>query len=190
MGVNNGYSNAEFDRVCRAMMEKHLVERAVTQDKNSTIKLYYENISQGHIKKDESVMRHIIKQNCKPTDNKNLKLIIYYNNSRALNLVSRNNINKSDDKLSKTNMVYNYTCTAGDCATRDVCYVGYTTCTLSHRITYHMQQGSIKKHQVQHHNASITRSNSITIIAQSKKIRKLETLEPTHIREKSPAINI
>ena len=26
MVVNNGYSNAEFDRVCKDMMEKHLVE--------------------------------------------------------------------------------------------------------------------------------------------------------------------
>ena len=53
-------------------------------------------------------MRHIIKQNCKPTDNKNLKFIMYYNNPRSFNLVSRNNMNKSVDKLSKTNMVYKY----------------------------------------------------------------------------------
>ena len=66
MVVNNGYSNAEFDRVCGDIIEKHLVERAATQDENSTIKLYYENIFTSSYKKDESVMRHIIEQIANP----------------------------------------------------------------------------------------------------------------------------
>ena len=41
MVVNNGYSNAEFDTVCKSVVDKHLVE---CKDENSSIKLYYENI--------------------------------------------------------------------------------------------------------------------------------------------------
>ena len=103
-----------------------------------------------------------------------------------------NNMSKKTDKLACTNVVYEYQCNTGDCATRNVKYVGYTTNKLSRRLTCHVQQGGIKNHHMQEHGRRIKREDIVentVIIARSNKLRRLQTLEAVFIREELPLIN-
>ena len=102
-------------------------------------------------------------------------------------------MSKRDDKLSETNIVYEYKCNTGDCATRNVTYVGHTTCTLSRRLTMHLQNGSIKNHHRQYYNSKIDRSTIVEntrVIGRSNIIQRLVTMEAMFIKENSLAINI
>ena len=193
MVINNYYTNSTFDEICNRVMNRY-IERSEPANLDNVVKVFYENIFTSTYKLDEKVMQDIINTNCKPTDpNKKLKLIIYYKNPSSFSLICRNNINASRDKLSKSNVVYQYSCKTGDCATRAVNYVGYTTCKLTRRLTYHLQHGSIKDHHRQYHNSVIDRTdivNNTTILAQCSKQRKLETIEAVYIKERSPVINI
>ena len=171
-------------------MKKYVEGQIIYNNTQNVTKLYYENIYTSAYKKDEAVIRNIVSQNCQSIANNPMKLIVYYRNPRSFNLIAHNNMSWSDDKLLRSSVVYKYTCTTGDCTARNVCYVGYTTCKLFRRITYHLQQGSIKDHHLQHHNSSITREGiieNIAIIAHNSNSRKLEALKATHIREISPS---
>ena len=63
---------------------------------------------------DEKVLKNIIKQNIKCTnENESIKLNIYYKNRKVSNLVMKNSPNTT--KLQRTNILYKYECNVGDC---------------------------------------------------------------------------
>ena len=72
---------------------------------------YYQNQMHCNYKKDEKVLKDIIKHNVKPTNNQEeLDVIVYYKNLKTRDLIMKNNSCASQDKLSKSWAVYKFKC--------------------------------------------------------------------------------
>ena len=72
-------------------------------------------------------------------------------------------------------------------------YIGLTTCTLSRRLTYHLQNGSIKKHhEYQCKNSNLNRPKIVEntkIRYRINDLRKLGIMESILIKFEKPKIN-
>ena len=107
----------------------------------------------------------------------------------------RNNLGPKLRDLAKTHTVYEFKCEKGECKHLPryiTVYDGLSTCTLSRRLSYHLQSGAILKHSLQKHGEKITRKE----IVDFTKIRyierdynRLEILEALIIYEEDPEIN-
>ena len=192
MLVNNGYSNTEFDKVTNDLLDR-LVSRQTPHQTNDIL-VFYQNTYTNSYRLDEKCIKNIISKNCKPLNNLDvLKVIIVYKNPCSNSLVMKNNMSASPNAMSKTNVVYEYLCNSGDCASRNSTYIGHTTCSLSRRLTLHLQRGAIHNHHQQYHHSKLDRStivNNTRIISQANDVRKLKMLEAVFIRDKAPVINI
>ena len=63
----------------------------------------------------------------------------------------KNDLRSDHSELSATSLVYETKCSVEDCALQALIYIGYTLNTVSKRLTYHLQQGSMKEHVRQSH---------------------------------------
>ena len=93
-----------------------------------------------------------------------LQLVIYYRSTKTRDLVMRNNLTPKVRDLARTNLIYDFECKIDECAHQnrsDVTYSGLTTCTLSRRLTYHLQNGAIKNHCITVHGRKITRKEIV-----------------------------
>lgn len=145
-------------------------------------------------KKEEKCLRDIVKKNCKtkkPEDK--IDLVIYYKSPNISSLVMKNNLSEKYSKLKASNIVYKFNCPFGDCAHRPECsYVGYTTTSLSRRMTMHLQEGAPDKHLRRDHGKTLTRDilvNNTDILTHCQDKKKLQVLESVFIRDLSPTIN-
>ena len=192
MLVNNGYSNTDFDNITADLLDKHIARHSPPQ--TNDIMVFYQNTYTSSYRKDEKCIKDLILRNCEPTDsNGKVKVVVYYKNPRTCSLVMRNNLSGNSGILSKTNIVYEYKCSTGGCAPRDSVYIGHSTCTLSRRLTLHLQHGAIKEHHMIHHHAVMDREtivNSTRIISSCSNVKKLRMLEAVIIRERAPVINV
>ena len=95
--------------------------------------------------------------------------------------------------LDKTNVIYKYTCPQKECSlSNNNSYIGFTTCKLTRRITYHMQNGSILDHGIFCNNANFNRKlvdANIEILYQITNFRRLEIMEAILIKKHKPKIN-
>ena len=191
--VNNGYSNSNFDEIVNRQLNRYITNSNELSTSTDII-VNYEGIYTQSYKKDEKVIKDIVMHNCRATNpNTNLKLRIYYKNPKTSSLVIKNNLSASGSTMAMVDVIYKYACTTGDCAPLNVEYVGQTTCTLSRRLTGHLQSGAIQQHHVQMHGQKITRDTIVRdtrVIARCGNKRKLEVLEAVYIRELKPHINI
>ena len=146
-------------------------------------------------KKDEKALRDIVKRNCTPRNQEDiLNVLIYYRNPRTSSLVLKNNLAADKDKLKQSYVVYKYSCPhSKDGALCKNEYIGYTTQSLSQRLTNHMQRGAIKLHLKNVHNIDMSRhdlnTNTVIMVKNNNKI-KLKCLEAVLIRNYQPVINI
>ena len=144
-------------------------------------------------KVDESAIRELIGDCVKCVcPNDSIKLEIYYQNRKTLNLVMKNNVLSDGNKLKRANVVYQFYCPHEDCRLHSVSYIGSTTTSLSRRLTMHLREGSPKEHLRQNHNANLTRQQLVEntiIIASSNSQYRLRILEALHIRDRMPKIN-
>ena len=139
MVVNNGFSNSVFDDVANGVIDAYI--KSNSNEQEQCIKVYYENQFTDTYKADERALKTIVDNNCKPVANGPVKLIVYYKNPTTSSKIMRNNLSAERGALTKANVVYRYTCNHEDCEPHNVNYVGQTQCTLSRRITYHLQGG-------------------------------------------------
>ena len=120
--------------------------------------------------------------------------MIFYQNPRTSSLVMKNNMAESKEKLKQSNVVYKYSRTFNkDGALCNNEYIGYTTQTLSQRLTFHVQNGAIKSHWRKIHKTDLTRHDlncNTIIMAKDNNKTKLKCLEAVLIRSHLPAINI
>ena len=196
MLVNNGYSNSDFDRISRDIIDKHMTASHTPQNTtNVTLKninIYYRNTLTPAWKKDEKVIRDIVRKNVKPVQPEHsIRLKIYYKTPRTSSLIMQNS-QQNTTTLQQTNVVYRFKCSTGDCATRNVYYIGHTTTSLSRRLTMHLQDGGPKTHLRDHHGMRLTRdlltANTI-ILARRHDKRRLAVAETILIRDTAPIIN-
>ena len=116
--------------------------------KELRIKLYYENQMNNQYKKDEKIMKDIIRKNVKPAnENDKMELIIYYRNIKTKNLIMKNNIaSNNNNPLSKSRSLYKFTCPHEDCELLTSSYIGMTRNTINKRLEQHCKDGAIKEH--------------------------------------------
>ena len=75
--INNGYSNSLFDCILKKYVQQKQSQPQETP--NQTHDLFYRNQMTSSFKIDEKVLKNIIKQNIKCTnENESIKLNIYY----------------------------------------------------------------------------------------------------------------
>ena len=189
--VNNGYSNTEIDAEISAQVERHQTRQETP--KSETIALYYKNQMSPSYQVDEKVIQQIVHSNVKPTkEDTKLNLRVYYKNKKVRDLIMKNNINKDDNKLKKTNVVYKYTCPHEDCRLHPQEYISLTTTTLSRRLTMHLREGAPQHHTSQTHHKKITRedlTSNTTIMKSTNCRRRLPVIEALLIRREKPALN-
>lgn len=146
-------------------------------------------------KKDEKIMKDIIKRNVSTTDpNNKLKFCIYYKNLKTKNLIMKNNITQENlTQLHSSWSVYQYKCPSGDCELPNPTYIGQTRNTIITRLKQHTQDGAISQHHKTKHN-----TNNITLdhliqntvkIKQFSDYRSLVIYEALIIQHRKPSLN-
>ena len=189
--VNNGYWNSVFDKVLKKFLD-NLPKPKPTTD--TDIEIYYRNQYSDAHKVDEKVLKDIVYNNVKCTrDIDKLKLTVYYKSKTVKSIVSKNNRNTPPAVLQQCNLVYELKCNQDGCEhLSNSSYTGFTTTTLSRRLTMHLASGAIKDHCNGSHNSRITREQ---IVANTKIIRRehdenrLQITEAILIQSTNPAIN-
>ena len=108
----------------------------------------------------------------------------------------KNNLTPKIRDLARTNLIYDFLCSMGECShlqkRSDRAYSGLTTCTLSRRLTLHLQNGAIKQHCIEKHGRKPTRSEIVEMTKAryyENDIQRLETLEALIILSEEPVIN-
>ena len=182
------------DKCIRDAIAKHITKQndqehtETDHTQNSvTHKLFYQNNMSQAYKDDEKALKTIVKRHCRPVSaGDTIKVVIFYRNPTTRSLVMHNNPTRDKSILKQSNVIYSYKCPIGDCALRDNSkYIGYTTTTLSRRITMHLQNGGPKTHTETHHHQRLIRKQMVdntTIIDKSRNRRELHVLEAIHIR--------
>ena len=196
MLVNNSYSNKTIDKVIKGFMDKVSIKEVKNTD-NSKIDVYYQNQMNTEYKTDEKVLKKILRDNViSKKENDKLNVIMYYSNTKSKSLVMKNNLyRKKSRPIDQKNVIYKFKCPKDECIRQQLVnnvYIGYTTCTLSRRLSMHLQNGAIKVHYENTHNEKIDRDT----IVQCTKIEhrendtiRLEIREALLILNEKPDIN-
>ena len=96
--------------------------------------------------------------------------------------------------LDQANIIYEFRCPNDECIRQKLnnIYIGYTTCTLSRRLSLHLQNGAIKEHSINTHGNKMDRNT----IVENTKVRyreqdqnRLEILEAILILFDKPELN-
>lgn len=191
--INNGYCNSFVDHhVSEFLNTVNLTREHAPNLKN----VYYRNQYHHNYRQDEYVLRKIFKNNVIPKGC-DTKLVIYYKCKRSNSFVMKNNLcMKPKRTLAQTDVVYQFTCPADGChhpPTVKRRYVGHTVCTLSRRMSFHLQNGAIKDHFEHQHGRKLTRSdivdNTIIRYVERDPVR-LKILEALIIKFEKPEINL
>ena len=146
--------------------------------------------------KDEKSLRKIVNENVivKNEDHK-LKLIIYYKTRKSRDMIMKNNLGPKVRNLAQTHVVYEYNCQIGACKhlpKPKATYNGLTTCTLSRRLSNHLQKGAILQHCLDEHTRKITRKeleDAVCIRYKERDCNRLSILESLIIAEEDPILN-
>ena len=190
MLVNNNYPNKLFDDQLKKFLDK-IQSKEETSEKQQQIPIYYESQMHNNYKIEERTIKDIVYNNTKCVDRDNkLNLIIYYKSPKTANFVIKNNMSPITTKLQQSNVVYKFSCPLPH--SQAVEYVGLCTTTLSRRLTYHGQDGSIHKHFKNYHNSKPTReqlTENTVIIDKASDRYRLTIKEALHIIKTGPLIN-
>ena len=193
--VNNGYSNKLIDDEIRKFLRKETTPQQ-PQQQRTTHKIYYKNFMNPNYKRNEKSIKEIINNNVRIINNSDhLQVVIYYKSIKTSNLVMKNNQSPKLRELARTCLIYDFTCQTGECKhlqQQKVRYSGLTTCTLSKRLTFHIQNGAIRKHYESCHGRNITRAEIVAMTkarCYERDVRRLEILEALIIQREDPEIN-
>jgi len=157
------------------------------------LKIYYANQMNCQYKKDEKVLRDIMKRHLKTMNNNDhLQLNVYYSNKRTSSLLMKNNIAERKELLRRSSVVYQIQCPIEDCELQNGIYLGQTRNTLSKRLTYHLQDGAMKDHVMKYHNRTLTRQDledHISVVASLQDYQRLSIYKALMILKLRPDIN-
>ena len=192
--VNNGYSNKEVSNsITRNLDRWYSIQESPAAPVGQRIKLFYRAFMSTQYKQDEQALRKII-NNCVQTTNPDDKvdLTIYYKNKKTNNFILKNSPRSDTSELQRSHLVYQYTCTTGNCAALPSTYIGMTTTKLSRRLTLHLSNGAPKKHAAEAHDIRLTREMIVqgtTIVQHHDDRRRLQILEALIIKDRNPNLN-
>ena len=192
--INNGYTNKLVDTEIRKLLTN--TPRNDNNNITNTHKVFYKNHMTTVYKQSERAIKDAITSNVRvknPSDC--LQIMIYYKASKTRNLIMRNNMTPKVRDIAKTHLMYDFQCNEGECAHLPkhlARYSGLTTCTLSRRLGFHLQNGAIKRHFLEKHGRNITREEIVRYTTSryyERDTRRLEILESLIIRFEVPEIN-
>ena len=151
-------------------------------------------------KVDEQVITNDIHRHIKLTEyQKQIKLVIFYTKFKAYNFVVKNNKNSDKPHLTQSNVVYRFICPFREYLSENNIipntYIGYTTTTLSRRLTYSLFEVSAIKQQIRTKHDKETDKlkspdikkiliNNTKIIYKNNNINCLQILEAITIKKK------
>ena len=192
-------TNTLIDRIIKNFMDKatkHTPHTTHNATPTETVRLFYKNQMNSAYKVDEKVLKKIINDNVKcKGENSKLQFVIYYNNMKTKNMVMKNNMSAKKRELSQANVIYEFTCPQNECfhhPTINNGYLGFTTCTLSRRLSFHLQTGAILQHSIEKHGEKIDRKTAeqcLKIRYKENNQERLEILEAIMIMVEKPEIN-
>ena len=192
--VNNGYTNKLIDDEIRKFLRREATEQPPPA--TTTHKIYYKNFMNPNYKRNEKAIKDIINNNVNLINSgERLQVVIYYKSIKTRNLFMKNNLSPKLRDLARTNSIYDFTCKTGECEHLPINkrrYSGLTTCTLSRRLTFHLQNGAIRKHFESCHGRNITRAEIVDMTkarCYQRDVRRLEILEALIIQREDPEIN-
>ena len=189
--INNNFSNKMVDSQIKKFLDNALSPKAKKHEKKTPVIIYHQGQTHNNYKLDEKVIEDIVKKNTKCTDeNQKIQIIFYYKNRKSANYVMKNNLSPPPTTLQQTNVIYKFTCPLPH--SQAVEYVGLTQTTLSRRLTYHGQNGSILNHFQESHSCKPTRDQLTTntsIVAKANDRYKLSIKEALVILNTKPLIN-
>ena len=143
-------------------------------------------------KTNERIIHKIIKNNVQCTNPADkIKFIPYYRSNTITSLITKNNQGPLTTPLKKTNVIYQYQCSHGDCAHHNN-IIGLTAATLSRRLTMHLASGGPKQHVLENQNLTLTRDdlvNNTKTLFNEFDHNKLSIMEALLIRKVQPSIN-
>ena len=195
--INNGYSNNFVDNNIKHFLDRIEQPGPTVNPVGQTKKLFYCNQFHAQYQDDERAIKQIIRDNVKTSNiNDRISLVVYYQNRKTKNLIITNNLAaKKVRTLAKTHLIYQFSCPHGECTRlngKSSDYIGYTSCTLSRRLSFHLQNGSIKEHYASVHQSKITRTEIVentTIRYFERDLTRLRILEALIIKQEVPIIN-
>ena len=192
--ANNGYPKLEVDEVIKRQLDNFMKQDLPRQETPLKLDLYYKNHMSSAYKEEEKALKRIIYNNVTPVNpDTNLNLVIYYKTRRTSSLVMKNSCLPQTSPLQEVNLVYQYSCNIGDCSRLNSRYIGFTTTTLSKRITAHLQDGAILRHNISTHGSPLTRqqleAHTINIHKEPDR-RRLKMAESVLIHLENPSINV
>ena len=104
-------------------------------------------------KKEEKILKDIIKKNVKPADNTHeINTIIYCKNLKVNNLIMYNDLTMDTAISLKSHAVYEILCPIGGCALPNPSYIGQTRNNVKTRLNQHRPNGATLEHLQQSHN--------------------------------------
>ena len=77
---------------------------------------------------------------------------IYFCNRKVNNIIITNNLNRNEDPLAMSHVVYEIKCPVGGCELLNPSYIGQTRNNIRTRLSQHRQNGAIIEHLASHHN--------------------------------------
>ena len=109
---------------------------------------------------------------------------------KTANLIIKNNLTVKRNPLCQAGVAYCFSCPMPNC--KSVSYIGMTQTTLSRRLTYHAQSGSIFLHFKSEHCRKPKREelcNNTVILSSANSRQRLAIKEAILISEKNPTLN-
>ena len=173
--TNNGFSDILIEYGIRRTLEKFCVELPANEHDNVTCNLFYKIFYNEHSRSEEKAIRRIIHDGVTPAPNTKINLICYYKPNKTASLIMKNNTGNPPVQ-SENNVVYKHTCQAGNCASLQNTYIGFTRTTLEKRLYHHRYNGGIFTHYTEHHNKRPTKEDlrdNTTIACSTSNHRRL-----------------
>ena len=161
-------------------------------DHRGVCEIFYLNQFSDNYKIDENALRKIIKNHVCQIETK-IKLSIYYKSRKISNLIMKNNL--SENRIShgdRSHVIYEFTCSLGECMSTKNSYIGMTKCTLRERLSKHKQRGSIYNHLFTKHGCQLETNDLLDntkILYSCKSGENIFTYEALHIKKLKPTLN-
>ena len=193
--VDNGFTNSIVEKVTRNILDRWYSSHPDNPSNNGDeVTLYYKNQMSTSYKEDERIIKDIITSNVFPAGNMTaVKTVVFYQSKNASHLLLKNNMAPRPAELQRTNLIYKHTCQNEDCRPHATSYIGMTRTKLTRRLSYHLQNGAIKKHYQEKHGVRLTREALVSgteILDYETNPGRLAILEALYIKEEKPAMNL
>lgn len=193
--TNNNYPAEVIDN-CIEVFQKHKLPNNGTKSPSTknTVAIFYKNQMNQQYKKDEKVLKDIIKNNVKMVNtNDELKINVYYSNLKTKHLIMKNNLGQKLDKLDTSWAVYKVLCPMEDCELLNPMYIGQTRNTIKTRLLQHSKNGSICEHLKNHHNMQQVEPHILEqnceVVQKLPDFKRLVIFEALTILKERPSMN-